>query len=395
MMQQQRPKMGLPVVVILTAIAAALGFGASHWLNARTSLADAPTTAASLGSTAKPAAENAAVEVKIPTEYLSAAQIAVEPVGEGGLKAEILVAGTVMAPLNGEAAIVARVSGNVTRVNRQLGDTIRAGETLVQVESLEAAAMMADRSVAAAKADLARKSYARESSLFAQGVTPRQDMEAAQSALAVAESEARRASSVAQAAHVTADGKSVAVVSPISGKITSQMVTLGGFVQPQTELFRVAGAGQVLVEVSLPAAEMGRVAPGDKATIVAASGMPVEATVRSVTPTVSGSARAATVVLVPASLAKGLIVGEGVQARLHVKTVATGMVVPEDAVQNVDDHDVLFVRTKDGFLAQPVLVGTRSGGVAQIVSGVSAGTKVATHNAFLIKADMIKSAKGE
>lgn len=395
MMQQQRPRMGLPVVVILTAIAAALGFGASHWLNARTSLVAAPTTVASMASTAKPAAENAAVEVKIPTEYLSAAQIAVEPVGEGGLKAEILVAGTVMAPLNGEAAIVARVSGNVTRVSGQLGDTIRAGEMLVQVESLEAAAMTADRSVAAAKADLARKSYVRESSLFAQGVTSRQDMEAAQSALLVAESEAQRASSVAQAAHVTADGKSVTVVSPINGKITSQMVTLGGFVQPQTELFRVAGTGQVLVEVSLPAADMGRVAPGDKATIVAASGMPVEATVRSVTPTVSGSARAATVVLVPASLAKGLIVGEGVQARLHVKTVATGMVVPEDAVQNLDDHDVLFVRTKEGFLAQPVLVGTRSGGVAQIVSGVSAGTKVATQNAFLIKADMIKSAKGE
>ena len=60
------------------------------------------------------------------------------------------------------------------------------------------------------------------------------------------------------------------------------------------------------------------------------------------------------------SSARELVTGEGVQARLHVKNGAAGMVVPEDAVQNVDGHDVLFVRTKDGFRVRPVLVGTTS-----------------------------------
>lgn len=395
MMEQQRGPLGWPLVAGLVAVAAALGFGASHWLAAR-NVPVAASTGTSSATAAAPAATGAAdngVEVKIPTEYLAIAKIAVEAVGNGGLQAEILTAGTVAAPPNSEAVIVARASGNISRVNRQLGDTVRAGEALAQVDSLEAATMAADRGVAGAKAELARKNYARESSLFAQGVTPRQDMEAAQSSLAVAETEAQRAASVAKAAHVTADGKSVAVVSPINGKITAQMATLGGFVQPQTELFRVAGDGQVQIEASLPAADIGRVAVGDKATIVASSGAPVEAIVRSVTPTVSGSTRAATVVLTPVGPVRTLVVGEGVQARLHVKNGAAGLVVPEDAVQNVDGHDVLFVRTKDGFRAQPVLVGTRSGGVAQIVSGVSAGQQVATRNAFLVKADMIKSAK--
>jgi cobalt-zinc-cadmium efflux system membrane fusion protein len=396
MIEQLRRPLGWPLVAGLAAVAAALGFGASHWLAARSAPLAAPIAApAASASASASTADNGAAEVIIPAEYLAIAKIAVEPVGNGGLEAEILTAGTVAAPPNSEAVIVARASGNVTRVNRQLGDTVRAGEALAQVDSLEAATMAADRSVANAKAELARKSYARETSLFAQGVTPRQEMEAAQSALAVAETEAQRASSVAKAAHVAADGKSVAVVSPISGKITAQMATLGGFVQPQTELFRVAGDGQVQVEASLPAADIGRVTIGDKATIVAASGAPVAATVRSVTPTVSGNTRAATVVLTPVSPARALIVGEGVQARLHVKNGAAGMVVPEDAVQNVDGHDVLFVRTKDGFRVQPVLVGTRSRGVAQIVSGVSAGQQVATRNAFLVKADMIKSAKDE
>jgi len=166
-------------------------------------------------------------------------------------------------------------------------------------------------------------------------------------------------------------------------------------VYKRQELFRVSGNGKVLIEASLPAADVTRVAPGDKATILAANGSSVDATVRSVTPTVSSSTRTAIVVLTPSSLTPELIVGEGVQARLHVKNGASGLVVAEDAVQSVDGHDVLFVRTKDGFRVQRVLVGTRSGGVAQIISGISAGEMVATRNAFLVKADMIKSAKEE
>jgi cobalt-zinc-cadmium efflux system membrane fusion protein len=38
-----------------------------------------------------------------------------------------------------------------------------------------------------------------------------------------------------------------------------------------------------------------------------------------------------------------------------------------------------------------VLVGTRSGGSAQIISGVQPGDQVATRNAFLIKAEMNKA----
>lgn len=393
MMEQQRVQRSWPAFIGAVAVAAALGFGLAHWLAKR----NTPLPPAAPVSVAAPSKTSNATpgEIKIPAQYLSISKIAVEPIGDGGLRAEILTSGTVTAPPNSEAVILARASGNVTRVNRQLGDSVRAGDALALVDSPEATAMSADRSVASAKADLARKSYARESSLFKQGITPRQDMEEAQAALAVAESEAKRASSVAKAAQVAKDGKSVAVVSPISGKITAQMVMLGGFVQPQTELFRVAGGGPAQVEVSLPAADIGRVRPGDKATIVAASGTAVAATVRSVTPTVSGSTRAATVILTPSSPGRDLIVGEGVQARLHVKNGATGMVVPEDAVQNVDGHDVLFVRTQEGFLAQPVLVGTRSGGLAQIISGVKAGQQVATRNAFLIKADMIKSAGEE
>jgi cobalt-zinc-cadmium efflux system membrane fusion protein len=380
-----------PVVAALAAAAAALGFGASHWTSARQHQPAAPAQAAPEAT----ADGSAVAEIKIPAEYLAAAGIAVEPVASGGLEAQILAAGTVTAPPNSEAIIVARAAGNISRILRQLGDTVRAGETLALVDSEEAAAMAASRRVAGAKLELARKSHARESSLVEQGVAPRQDLEAAQSALALAEAEAQRAASVALAAHVTADGRAAAVVSPIAGKITVHAAALGGYAQPQTELFRVAGAGPVQVEAAVPATDIAHIAAGGQATITAAGGEPVAATVRSVTPTVNGGTRAATVVLSPAAGARGLVVGAGVQARLQVMGGGAGLLVPEDAVQSIDGRDVLFVRTGDGFRARPVLVGPRSRGMAQIVSGVRAGERIATRNAFLVKADMIKSAREE
>jgi cobalt-zinc-cadmium efflux system membrane fusion protein len=381
-------QMNWPLAAGLAAVAAALGFGAAHWTVARNTPVGAPVAQAAKRA---PAGASAGIaEITIPAEYLKVANIAVEPVASGGLDAEILTTGTVSALPNSEALIVARASGNVTRVLRRLGDTVRAGDVLAQVESQEAATMAADRKVAAARAELARKAYAREASLFQQGVTPRQELEAAQSALAVAESEAQRANAVARTAQVSADGRSVVVRSPIAGKITAESVTLGGFVQPQTELFRVAGYGPVEVEAPVPASDIGRIAPGDTASILTGD-VSIAAKVRSVTPTVGSSTRAATVILEPLAGTKRLVVGEGVQVRLHVKENGAGMTVPEDAVQNIEGRDVLFVRTQGGFRAQPVLVGKRSRGMAQIVSGVQPGAQVATHNAFLVKADMIKS----
>ncbi|QYG02789.1 efflux RND transporter periplasmic adaptor subunit [Massilia sp. NP310] len=391
-MNEQSRRPTWPVAALLLAIAGALGFGAANLLQPKTppqTIAASASVPAAGGNATEPADE-----VTIPAEYLSIAGIAVEPVASGGLEAEILTAGTVTAAPNSEAILVARAPGNVTRIERQLGDAVKAGDVVARVESQEAAAMSTERNVARARAELARKTFARESTLFEQGITPRQEMEAAQAALAVANAEFKRAADVARSAKVSSDGASVAVVSPISGKVTAQTVTLGSYVQPQTELFRIASAAQPLIEVSVPAADIGRIAVGDKATLVRTSGTPVEATVRSVTPTVSGSSRAATVLLSPAQGAQ-LIVGEGVQARLHIKDGGADMTVPEDAVQNIEGRDVLFVRTKDGFRPTPVLVGNRSRGMAQIVSGVKPGDQVATRNAFLVKADMIKAEKDE
>lgn len=335
-------------------------------------------------------------EIEIPQPFIESSSIKVEQVNTGNVSGEILAAAVVAAVPGAEATVIARAAGTITRINKRLGDSVKVGETIALVDSLDATRMTAERNAAVAKLQLARKVFARESDLYGKGVTPRQDMETAQSTLAVAEAEALRASMIIKAANVAADGRSVHVISPVNGRVVTESAVVGAFVQPDAELFRIANDKLIQIEAYVTATDVAEVRPGDSATILGRNGSELAAKVRSITPSVSGSNQTATAILVPDVDATALVLGEGVQVRLHTTASSqNNVIVPEDAIQNIEGQDTVFFRTKSGFTPHPVVVGQRANGYAQILSGVDPGVSIATQNAFLIKAEMIKNAPEE
>jgi membrane fusion protein, heavy metal efflux system len=323
------------------------------------------------------------------------AGVVTEAIAAGGLGAEIVAQAIVTPSPTGEAIVTARAGGAVTRVLKRLGDPVRAGEALAVVESRDAAQIAADRTAAGAKATLAQKSLARERYLYDQKVSARVDLETAQAEAASAEAEAQRARVAAGAANITSDGRGVVLASPISGRVTAMKVSLGAYVQPETELFRVADPRQIQIEAAVGASDAARLVAGDKAIIELPDGRTVDARVRAVTPTLSGETRAATAVLdVTNSL---LQPGLAVRVRMIPGRGATSnaIVVPEEAVQSVNGRDVVFIRTANGFKATPVTTGQRSAGRIEIASGLPAGGVIATRNAFLLKAELGKGAGEE
>ena len=228
--------------------------------------------------------------------------------------------------------------------------------------------------------------------MLAQGVTPRADYESAQANLAVAQADARRASAAAGAARVSGDGRSVAVVSPVSGRVTNAGANLGQFVAAETELFRVADPSRLQITASVPPADAGRVREGDRVELTTTDGRTIEGRVRSATGVVDPQSRTATVVVTPTAGGSTLAPGQLVQARILASGGAakSGVMVPQDAVQTLGSDSVVFVRTGQGFRAQPVQIGSRSGGMVAITGGLAAGTQIATTNAFLLKAEIEK-----
>lgn len=380
-MNPERNKLyaGAAIGLVLAALA---GFGV-----ARMTGPSAPTAETEAAASAAPTDTVVIAQDDIKTSGIGLAQAAA-----GGVAGIILASATVEATPDAEAVLTARAAGTVTRIFKRIGDPVSEGETIALVESRDASAIAADRSTAAARVTLASRQLARERILLNQGVSPRADYETAEANLAVAQAEARQASAAASAAKVSRDGRSVAVVSSISGRITSAPVNLGAFVQAETELFRVADPRRLQIEASMPAADALRVKAGDRVELMTNNGQKVEGQVRSATGVVDPQTRQATVVVTPSGGGGLIAPGQLVQARIFASggDAASGVNVPQDAVQTLGDRSVVFVRTRQGFKAQTVRVGTRSGGMVEIASGLPANTVIATTNTFLLKAELGK-----
>ena len=235
--------------------AAALGFGAARLTQ--------PSASAPAAETESQASAAPTDTIAISQQGIAASQIGIAPAASGELDAAIPAAATVEATPDAEAVLTARAPGTVTRIFKRIGDPVGQGETLALVESRDASTIAADQA-AAARVTLANRQLARERGLLAQGVSPRADYEAAEANLAVAQADARRASAAAGAARVSRDGRSVAVVSPVSGRITSAPANLGQFVAAETELFRVADPRRLQITASIPPADAGRVRTGPR-----------------------------------------------------------------------------------------------------------------------------------
>lgn len=330
--------------------------------------------------------------VAIAQANIAALGIGVAKASSGQLDAAIAASATVEAAPEGEAVLTARAPGVVSRIFKRIGDRVQAGETVALVESRDAAVISADRAVAAARVALAQRTLARERRLLAQGVSPRADFESAQADLAVAQADAQRAAASAAGARVTRDGRSVAVVSPIAGRVTATPANLGQFVSAETELFRIADTRRLLITASLSPGEAQRVRTGDKAELITSDGQSIEGRVRSATGVVDPASRAVLVVVEPVSVHELLVPGQLMRARIFASAGATSatVMVPQDAVQTVGGRSVVFVRTDSGFRAQAVQAGRASGGLVALASGLAAGTPIATTNAFLLKAELEK-----
>lgn len=191
---------------------------------------------------------------------------------------------------------------------------------------------------------------------------------------------------------LAADGRSIAVVSPVAGRVTAATASLGQFVTAEAELFRVADPSRLQITASLPPADVSRVRTGDRVEFTTNDGQTIAGRVRSATGVVDPTTRAATVVIEPSAGGSLLVPGQLIQARIFASggVAKNGVMVPQDAVQTIGDRSVVFVRTQRGFRAQTVQVGARSGGLVAITGGLAATTRIATINAFLLKAEIEK-----
>ena len=80
-----------------------------------------------------------------------------------------------------------------------------------------------------------------------------------------------------------------------------------------------------------------------------------------------------------------------VTAEAVVKEESVPVAVKDSALQTFRDWDVVFMNDGNMFEIAILELGRRDGGLVEVLSGLNAGTKYATENSFVVKADVLKS----
>ncbi|WP_093086620.1 efflux RND transporter periplasmic adaptor subunit [Sphingobium sp. AP50] len=292
----------------------------------------------------------------------------------------------------GTQVVSAAIGGRVVSLTRNLGQSVGRGQTLAVIESREAASLNAEIEAAQARLGLANSTLAREQRLFAQRVSPEQDLIAARTAAA----EARIALRLAQG-QMTAAGRGggsfnrVSVTAPLSGQVIGRSIVLGQTVAADAELFRVADLSTISLSLNLQPQDAGRVRPGANVT-VEAPGRRGSARISFVSPALDANTRLVPAIATLENRDGQWRVGEAVTASVSLSgDGGNGAIrVPLTAVQTYEGKSVLFVRSATGFRAMPVAIGDTSGDSVMIRSGLKGNEQIATVNSFTLKAELGK-----
>jgi cobalt-zinc-cadmium efflux system membrane fusion protein len=347
----------------------------------------------------------APAEVRLTESQIKLIELRTATVVAGKIAGDLVLNGEVTPDQDRTIDVLARVSGHVREVPRQLGDAVRAGATLAVIESTEVAQAEAAYHVAVSKAELARSQLDREASLRKQKISPEQDYQTARQAAAEADIELRAAArkltllgvdvkALGTASRENAASVHVSITAPIDGTLIEKRVAVGNQVTDAVPLFRIANLDRVWVIASVFEKNMGQVAVGQTAivTVAAYPGREFKGRVTWIADIVDEKTRTLKLRIEIENNERGLRPGSFARVKINTASQLDVLTVPAAAVQRQKAEQIVFVDAGGGlFRRREVTVGARSREVVEILSGLEPGERVVTQGAFTLKSELEKA----
>jgi RND family efflux transporter MFP subunit len=289
--------------------------------------------------------------------------------------------------------LAAQVAGSVVAINAKVGDAVKAGQVLARIDARAAnqdtVASEAQVTAARASLEMATKDLARQKQLFQKSYISQGALELAESQFK--STQAQVAAQLAQAGATRAQSVFFVVKAPYAGIVSEVPIALGDMAMPGRPLVTIYDPTNLRVTVSVPQS----VALGlnkDAAMRIQLPGLPADRewvsplrtvvlpmadpTTHSVQMRLEIPPSAPGITVIPAT-----VLAPGLFARVWLPGAIGGpahLNVPAQAVVRHAEMTGLYVVGADG---RPVLrqvrLGSMQGDSVEILSGVSAGERVA------------------
>lgn len=256
--------------------------------------------------------------------------------------------------------------GRVVRILVREGQSVAVGTPLIRVDD---AMLRAHAERASADRDLARQQLERVLRLRAQNAATPADLERAEAAARSAE---------AALSLLELQIQRTTVRAPFGGVVGQRFVSVGDYVTTNTPLLTLQSVNPQHVVIDVPERHAVSLRRGQTVefTVAAQPERTFTAQVDFIDPVVQDENRT---ILVKARAPNGdrvLMPGMFVEARLATGSRPGAVLVPEDAVQPLRTGNVIWTMVDGRASRRLALLGTRSRGMVEVLSGVEAGEKV-------------------
>ena len=182
------------------------------------------------------------------------------------------------------------------------------------------------------------------------------------------------------------------ITAPLSGTIIARDVTRGVAVTTDRPIYTIADLSTVWVDLNVRRADLSSLEVGKEITVTEeSSGASATATISYLSPFGSQETQTlravATLLNADGKWRTGLLVN----AELVVEEREVPVAVRYDALQTFRDWDVVFMKSGEVYEIAILELGQRDGDWVEVISGLAANTTYVTENAFVVKADVMKS----
>jgi cobalt-zinc-cadmium efflux system membrane fusion protein len=377
------------------------------------------------GQAASPAPAAAEAAPEIPDSvHLTAAAISesgiqtwkVQPMD---LEHLLVLTGTVGHNENRFVAVASNVGGRVAEIPVDLGQSVRKGQPVVWIESVELGRAWDDLVKALVDQRVAKLAYERALSLRDAQVMSTSEFQALEAVYLGKKIEAGTLARTLrlygedeaeiEAVRAAIDGTSdlplttggphrLAVRAPFDGKVIERRVTPGSLVEALQPLVSVANLSEVWVFLKVYEKDLPLVARGLTMSVRTEAYPQASFPGRidflgSVVDPASRTAQVRATVKNPSeSLRPGMFVTARVDVPRPQAEAHPMVAVPESALQTLETRTVVFVETSRGvFVRRPVETGHTFEGFTEILAGVKAGEEIVTEGSFVLKSEFAKA----
>ena len=317
-----------------------------------------------------------------------------------------LALGELRASESSLAEVASPVEARVLRLLAAPGDVVRAGQPLVELQSVELGRAWAEYLAADARMGLARSTEERERAMSAGGVSARKELEAAQAETAAAAATLRAARGALESLGVSdpdagageeAAAGRFSLAAPLDGTVLARDAVVERFAHPGETLFRLADLTTLWLVVHAAERDALRVRLGATADVVlpALPGVALAGRVAWIGVEVDAGTGTVPVRVELANPDGRLRPGLSGSAALPLEGAGEMLVVPAAAVQRHEDGWCVFQPAGEGrFTCRPIGRGRELGGQVEVLSGVAEGETVVVDGAFLLRAELERRAGG-